>query len=131
MLNRVLLGIEVNVCKAYNCCMDAKMMTINISLPKAMYADAKKKVADKRYASISELVRDAVRGVLYTEITENGFTREFEDKVLKSASMPIENDLIWDEVTPFTQFSQSKGKKKYVEDTQNSGVLPKRKRSAR
>jgi Arc/MetJ-type ribon-helix-helix transcriptional regulator len=113
----------------YNCCMDAKMMTINISLPKAMYADAKKKVASKRYASISELVRDAVRGVLYSGITENGFTKEFEDRVLKSAAEPIKNAIKWDGVTPFGQFSQEHYPKSYVKNSQNSRILPKRKRA--
>jgi Arc/MetJ-type ribon-helix-helix transcriptional regulator len=74
--------VDADVFKAYNCCMDAGMMTINISLPKPMYADAKKKVLQKRYASISELVRDGVRKILYPELTVNGFTKEFEERVL-------------------------------------------------
>lgn len=62
------------------------MTTINISLPKDMLEAAKKVVKSKHYASISELMRDALRKELKRqEITENGFTREFEDQVLMSA----------------------------------------------
>jgi Arc/MetJ-type ribon-helix-helix transcriptional regulator len=76
--------VDLVVWWVYNDCMDTEMMTINISMPKAMYADAKKKVAARRYASISELIRDGVRAILYPNITVNGFTKEFEDSVLKS-----------------------------------------------
>ena len=70
--------------------------TINISLPRDMYQDAKKMVAERRYASISELVRDALRKIVYQqeEITENGFPRWFEEKVLKAEKEPEENDII-------------------------------------
>lgn len=62
------------------------MTTINISLPKDMLEEAKKVVKSKHYASISELMRDALRKELKKqEITENGFTREFEDQALMSA----------------------------------------------
>lgn len=71
------------------------MMTINISLPKDMVEAAKKVVRRKHYASISELMRDALRKELKKqEITENGFTREFEDQALKSAAEPIEKDTV-------------------------------------
>lgn len=47
------------------------------------------------YASISELVRDALRKTLYKEeITENGFTKEFEDEVLRSAAESDENEIV-------------------------------------
>lgn len=70
--------------------------TINISLPKEMYKDAKKMVAERRYASISELVRDALRKIVYQkeEITENGFPVWFEQKVLESEKEPEENDIV-------------------------------------
>lgn len=66
--------------------------TVNISLPKEMYKDAKKMVAERRYASISELVRDALRKIVYQEeeITDNGFSRWFEDKVLEAAKEPVD-----------------------------------------
>ncbi len=69
--------------------------TINISLPKEMYKDAKKLMSDKHYSSVSELMRDALRRLLQQKrITENGFTEEFEDLVLKSAAEPEENDIV-------------------------------------
>jgi Arc/MetJ-type ribon-helix-helix transcriptional regulator len=70
------------------------MATINISLPQTMYEDAKKMLAQKRYATISELMRDALRKLLYRETTENGFTNEFEDFVLHAASESKEEDII-------------------------------------
>lgn len=68
--------------------------TVNISLPKHMYDDAKKILADRGYASLSELVRDALRDVLYPKLTENGFTPEFEEQVLESAKEPVKNDIV-------------------------------------
>ena len=72
--------------------------TINISLPKEMYKDAKKAAKQKRYTSISELVRDALRKTIYNEneITENGFPRWFEDRVLESERQPVEEDGVWE-----------------------------------
>ena len=69
--------------------------TINISLPKSMYQDAKLAVKKQRYASISELIRDGLRNILYQpKLTTNGFTPEFEDMVLKASNEPIKNDII-------------------------------------
>lgn len=71
--------------------------TINISLPKSMYEDAREVVKEKRFTSISELIRHALRDVLYPGgLTENGFTPEFEDAVLKAEKQPIENDTVWE-----------------------------------
>lgn len=67
--------------------------TVNISLPKEMYKDAKALMANRGYASISELVRDALRRTIYSsedEITENGFPKWFEDKVLEAAKEPFD-----------------------------------------
>lgn len=67
--------------------------TINISLPTEMYKDVKVLMANRGYASISELVRDALRRTIYLsedEITENGFPKWFEDKVLKAAEEPFD-----------------------------------------
>ncbi len=58
-----------------------------------MYKDAKRALVTKRYSSISELVRDALRKSLYGEITQNGFTKEFEDEVLASAAEPKKKDI--------------------------------------
>lgn len=70
------------------------MTTINISLPTSLYKDIKKTIKERGYSSVSEMVRDAVRRVLYPELTENGFTPEFEEAVLKSAGEPFENDTV-------------------------------------
>ncbi len=72
-----------------------KTTTINISLPKKMYEDAKKVQDSQRYTSISELIRDSLRKTLYEEITENGFTRKFEDATLESAKEPIDESNVW------------------------------------
>lgn len=72
------------------------MTTINISLPKSMYQDVKRTMIVRRYSSTSELVRDALRKLIYGEITENGFTPEFEELVLKAESEPMENDQVWE-----------------------------------
>lgn len=72
------------------------MMTLNISIPKDMLEAAKKVLKRKHYASMSELVRDALRKELKKqEITENGFTREFEDEVLRVAAEPDVDD-VWE-----------------------------------
>ena len=71
--------------------------TVNISLPKSMYEAAKRVMEQKHYSSISELVRDALRKVIDEDpnaITENGFPRWFEDKVLEAEKEPIENDTV-------------------------------------
>ncbi len=59
-----------------------------------MYQDAKKIQKARRYSSISELIRDLLRGFLYPRLTENGFTPEFEAEVLKSAAEPVDNDIV-------------------------------------
>ena len=63
-----------------------------------MYDDARKVVAQKGYSSISELIRDTLRDLLYPKqkLTENGFTEEFEDEILKSAAEPRENDIVFE-----------------------------------
>lgn len=66
--------------------------TINISLPTALYDDAKVWQKEQKYTSISELVRHALRNLFYnSELTVNGFTPEFEDMVLKASNEPIED----------------------------------------
>lgn len=69
--------------------------TINISLPTLMYKDAKKILAKRGFASISEFIRATLREELYPPmLTENGFTPEFEERVLRAAKTPRENDRI-------------------------------------
>jgi Arc/MetJ-type ribon-helix-helix transcriptional regulator len=70
------------------------MATINISLPTTMYQDAKAILRVRGYASISELIRQALRDVLYPKITENGFTPEFEEEVLRAEKSPRKHDIV-------------------------------------
>lgn len=60
-----------------------------------MYKDAKKALAAKRYSSVSELIRDALRRTLYAETTENEFTKEFENYILKSSHEPEKEDFVF------------------------------------
>lgn len=69
-------------------------MTVNISLPINLYKDIKKTIEERGYSSVSELVRDAVRRVLYPKLTKNGFTPEFEEMVLEAAKKPIDRSKI-------------------------------------
>ena len=87
--------------------------TINISLPKSILDDAKKYMARRGFASLSEFIRAAIRREVYPEITENGFTPEFEAEVLKSAAQPRKNDIVWDGKTPFTDFVLNHSVKKH------------------
>jgi hypothetical protein len=90
--------------------------TINISLPKKMYKDAKKVIASNGYSSMSELVRSGLRVILYPNLTVNGFTPEFEDMVLKSAAEPIGNGTVLetdeDVENYFLRFEKPKSKTK-------------------
>ncbi|MBI3559224.1 hypothetical protein HY085_02410 [Candidatus Gottesmanbacteria bacterium] len=80
-------------------------MTINISLPKSMYADAEVALVQRRYISFSEMVRDAMRQFLYPKLTANGFTSEVEEEILRRSMEPIDNDVVWDGKTPFVKFA--------------------------
>ena len=70
------------------------MNTVNISLPENMYKDVKKMLSGRGYSSVSELVRDALRKILYSEITESGFSWEFENEVLESAAQSPRKDIV-------------------------------------
>lgn len=71
--------------------------TINISLPTAMLKDAKSVIKVEGFTSISELIRHALRQVLYPNgLTVNGFTPEFEDLVLESAKEPISEGMVFE-----------------------------------
>ena len=54
----------------------------------------KKTVSKRRYTSVSELIREAVRNWLYPRTTVNGFTPEFENQVIASAKEPRKNDIV-------------------------------------
>ena len=70
--------------------------TINISLPASMYQDMKVVISKQGYASVSEFVRSSIRAQMYPNITENGFTAEFEDGVLRADATPTDNDKVWE-----------------------------------
>lgn len=73
------------------------MNTINISLPNSLYKEAKNTVSKMHYASISELVRDALRRILYQETgSEEYFSRDFENKVLRRAKKPYDSDIVFE-----------------------------------
>lgn len=71
------------------------LTTINISLPTSMYKAAKELVKKRGYSSMSELIRDALREAIFP-VTENGFTPEFEERVLKAAAEPVSKARAWD-----------------------------------
>ena len=81
-----------------------------------MYEDARKAMATKRYASVSEFIRDALRDVLYPRVTVNGFTPEFEERVLKASKSPRKDDLVWNGKGSFTDFVMKNGHKRYGKD---------------
>lgn len=81
-----------------------------------MYEDLRKLVKRRGYTSVSEVIRDTLRDELYPEVTENGFTPEFEEKVLKAAAEPRKNDIVWDGKGSFTKFVLREGKKRYGKD---------------
>ncbi|RJR16207.1 hypothetical protein C4579_00630 [Candidatus Microgenomates bacterium] len=70
--------------------------TINISIPKKMLDDAKKYATLRGYGSLSELIRDTLRGKLYMNLTENGFTPEEEDEILRIAASDDSQDEVWE-----------------------------------
>ena len=99
-------------------------MTINISMPKKMYADAKKQAKKYSYASISELFRDALRWWMNDNLTRNGFTPEFEERVLKSEKEADAGNVIeWDGKGSFVDWSQSHPPKNYAKNKKNSRIL--------
>ena len=86
------------------------MATVNISLPDNMYSEAKKFLAKRGYSSLSELIRDTLRHVLFPRVTENGFTPEFEDVVLEAAKEPVSKSRVWDGKSSFVDFVLRDGK---------------------
>lgn len=84
--------------------------TVNISLPQSLYNDAKKLLTKRGYASLSELIRDSLRTVLYPRITENGFTPEFEEEILEAAKEPVEKAKVWNGKGNFVDFVLKEGK---------------------
>jgi Arc/MetJ-type ribon-helix-helix transcriptional regulator len=75
-----------------------------------MYKDAKRVLATKRFSSVSELIRDALRKTLYGEVTQNGFTKGFEDYVLESSLDSEKNDLIFKSEKDLKKYFNGKNK---------------------
>ena len=86
------------------------LTTINISLPQDMYKDAKRALTAKRYSSVSELIRDALRKTLYGEISQNGFTKGFEDYVLESSRDSEKNDMVFKSEKDLEEYFNGKNK---------------------
>src|SRR3989304_6252262 len=100
-------------------------ITINISMPKGLYDQAKAQAKKYHYNSVSELIRDAMRWWMNDNLTRNGFTPEFEEEVLQSAKEPRKNDIVWDGKGSFTDFVLREGKKKYDSIPRQRKVLQK------
>ena len=106
---------------SYNACMDT--MTINISMPKGLYAQAKARAKKYHYASVSEVIRDALRWWMNDNLTRNGFTPQFEEETLKAAKEADAGNVIeWD--------GKESDLIKYVEGKKASKVRSKIRRSA-
>ena len=92
-----ILQFDIVVWKAYNVCMDT--ITINISMPKGLYAQAKVEAKKFHYNSIrEELIRDSTRWWMNDtlDLTGNGFTPQFESMVLRREKQPLKNDIVWE-----------------------------------
>lgn len=70
-----------------------------------MHADAKKMVKAQKYTSVSELIRDAMRKIMYRNITVNGFTKQFEEETLQAEKdADLGNVVEWNGKGSFTDF---------------------------
>lgn len=70
------------------------MQTVNISLPVSLYSQAKNYMENTGYASISEVMRQALRKLLrLEELTENGYTAQAEESIVKVMKEPALKDL--------------------------------------
>lgn len=86
-----------------------------------MYQDAKRMLSKRGYASISELIRDVLRDELYPEVSENGFTPEFEERVLKAAKEPISEAKTWKNTKDIDKYFKDLSRKigKNAKDKEN------------
>lgn len=96
-------------------------MTINISMPKGLYAQAKARAKKYHYTSVSEVIRDALRWWLNDNLTRNGFTPEFETEVLRRAKESTKNDIVWE--------GKESDLVKYVESAKKSRLHPRPERT--
>jgi Arc/MetJ-type ribon-helix-helix transcriptional regulator len=88
------------------------MTTINVSIPTDMYKRAKNAIPSGGYASISELIREALRKMLYT--TNQTEPTSFEKKVIDAESSSSSDDIILNTDSEMKSFflGKSKSKKK-------------------
>jgi len=106
------------------------MATINISLPTTMYQDAKAILRVRGYASISELIRQALRDVLYPKITENGFTPAFEKKVLQAEKEANAGNVVkWNGKGSFPDFVLKNSPQSHDKSRIHRPILSKRKKT--
>ena len=79
-----------------------------------MLNDAKSVTKFEGFTSISELIRHALRQVLYPSgLTVNGFTPELENIVLESAKEPIDESSAWNSTKDVdTYFKKLKARNK-------------------
>lgn len=99
--------------------MASDMMTINISLPKALYKQAQKAQKKYHYVSVSEIMRDSLRWWLSDNLTRNGFTEKFEKETLDSLKDPNNKSYAWNGKGSFTDFMD---KLIELEDGKNKGA---------
>lgn len=85
-------------------------------MPEGLYKQMKLHGKKYHYASVSEMIRDAMRWWMSDNLTVNGFTEKFEKEVLKSAAEPDENFVEWDGVTPFGEFVLSHPPKNHAKN---------------
>ncbi|TSC85228.1 MAG: Uncharacterized protein G01um101416_1025 [Microgenomates group bacterium Gr01-1014_16] len=115
--------------------MNSSMMTINISMPKGLYAEAKKKAKKYHYASVSEVIRNALRWWLSDNLTVNGFTPEFEEWILKAEKEADKgNVIVWDGKGSFGDFVLREGKKKWGKNDKSKSrgkLLPRTEKAHR
>lgn len=98
-------------------------------MPKGLYVQAKAEVKKYHYNSVSEFIRDATRKLLYPELTENGFTKQFESMILRREKNMDKYDTVeWDGKTPFTEFVLNNSPKKHVKTKVRRQVLERSKR---
>jgi len=68
------------------------LTTINISLPKKLYEDAKQIASDQAYSSVSEVIRDALRRMLYRRDQE--IPPYLEDAVFSAEKESMSTDIL-------------------------------------
>ena len=87
-------------------------VTINVTMPRGLMEKVKQLVSGGWYTSVSEVLRTGARRVLSDEqLTVNGFTREFEDEVLKAAAEPVDYSRVWETDKDIDAFFDAVNKK--------------------